>query len=312
MQKENVDEFCVAHTLQHLPPTSSKVLSAIAALQDQAVVETDLLLQATKVSAEVMDRALWDLECAGLVRCLTNDFNGKSSYTVVALATPAARELARKYRWEPDFARACSEYFRVNPGAATDDPLLNDLVQRNPRDVRGMSADERQELLRRISRARGKRISPEIELLIFQLEAECHRHSDNIITARDMYTEAAEKLLNSKLSLGAIRYQEILLEAATVAKQSGTSTLNLNRAAKYLEAVKPFREQDLRVFATLAEVYALLGDDSRHKENHERARQILDEEATQLSFTMREKAEAALLRAETTIDRRRVDRTRRF
>jgi len=312
MHKEDVDEFCVAHTLQNLPPTSSKVLSAIGALQDQCVVETDLLLQATRVSAEVLDRALWDLECAGLARCLINDYDGKSSYVIVPLAVPAARDLARKYRWEPDFAKACSEYFRVNPGAPTDDPLLNDLVQRNPRDVRGMSADERQELLRRIARAKGKRPSLEIEVLMSQLEAECHRHSDNIITARDIYTQAAEKLLSSNLSLGAVRYQEVLLEAATVVKQSGTSSVNLNRAARYLEAIKPFTEQHLRVFATLAEIYALLGDDSEYKENQERAREILDAEATQLSFAMRDKAEAALLRAETTIDRRRVDRTRGF
>ena len=246
------------------------------------------------------------------MRCLTNDFDGKSSYTVVPLATPAARDLARKFRWEADFAKACNEYFRLNPRAVTDDPLLNDLVQRNAREVRGMSADEKNELLRRIGRAKGKKGPVEIDLLILQLEAECHRHSDNIITARDLYIQAAEKLLNSNLPLKSMRFQDILLEAATVVKQSGTSTLNLKRAARYLEAIRSSTEQHLRVSATLAEIYALLGDYSKYRANYDSARKTLDGERAELSFAVRDKAEAALQRAETTIDGRRVDRTRGF
>ena len=48
-----------------------------------------------------------------------------------------------------------------------------------------MTAEQRQELLARIKRSKGKRMPIEVKLLIVQLEAECYRHSDAIITARD-------------------------------------------------------------------------------------------------------------------------------
>jgi hypothetical protein len=296
--KQNIDEFCVAHTLQNLPPTSSRALSAIAALQDQTVVGIDLLLRATGVLPDVLEKALWDLECAGLIRTVVDDLEGKSSYTVVLLAVSAARELARKYRWEAGFARACTKYFTINPRPSSDDPLIDDLARRNPRDVRGMGTEVRQELLRRIQRSKGKMMPLEIKLYIGQLEAECHRHSEEILTARDVYIQASEELLKSSLGLNNIRMQEMLVEAATVVKQSGISSANLRCAAKYLEAVAPFSEQTLRVFSTLAEIYALLGQEDKYRNNRDKARTILDEEGAQLSYAVREKAEAALERAE--------------
>jgi hypothetical protein len=270
--KQNIDEFCVAHTLRNLPVASSMVLSAVAALQDKTIVGIDLLLRATGVSAEVLEKALWDLECAGLVHTLVDDLDGTSSFRVVALAVPAARELARNKHWEPKFAKACTEYFASNPHPSTDDPLINDLARRSPRDVRNMGTDEKQELLRRVERSKTKKMPIEIKLHMLQLEAECHRHSANIITARDLYAEASEELLKSDLGLNNIRFQEILLEAATVIRQSGISFTNLRSAAKYLEAVAPFSEQRLRVFSTLAEIYALLGHEDKYRDNHDKAR----------------------------------------
>jgi hypothetical protein len=58
------------------------------------------------------------------------------------------------------------------------------------------------------------------------------------------------------------------------------------------------------VFATLAEIYALLGLEEKYKENRDKARKILDEEGLQSSFGVRERSEAALERAETRIERK--------
>lgn len=300
--KQNIDEFCVAHTLRNLPAASILALAAIAALQDKMTVGINLLLRATGVSAEVLERALWDLECAGLICTQTDDLDGSSSFIVVPLTVPAARELARKSHWEQRFAKACTDCFATSPHPPTDDPLINDIAQRSARDVRNMTAEQRQELLGRIKRSKGKRMPIEVKLLIVQLEAECYRHSDAIITARDLYVEASEELLKSKIGLNNARLQEILLEAATVVKQSGISYANLRCAAKYLEAVAPFSEQRLRVFSTLAEIYAMLGREDLYRDNRDKARKILDEERFQLSYAAREKSEAALDRAEMKIE----------
>ena len=167
-----------------------------------------------------------------------------------------------------------------------------------------MNSDARQELMRRIERVRTKKMSSEADLYVLQLEAECCRHSDDILTARDLYSQAADRLLTLGLPLGKIRYQDLLLEAATVLKQSGPVAANLKKAVKYLEAIGPFATQDLRVFATLAEMYAMLGNEERYRIFYEKARAKLESDGDSLSYRTREAAENALSRAEACIGRR--------
>lgn len=299
---QTIEVFCIDHTLRNLPISAQKILAAVAALQGQIDVEADLLLQTTGLSAEILDRDTWDLRCAGLLQSATDYVDGKSFYSVVPLAVRAAREIGKKHRWEGAFAKACISYAQLHTGGVGNDPLLTDLLERQPREVRYMKPDERHELVRRIQRAREKKIDLQTDVALLQLEAECERHLDNILTARDLYSEAADKILKSKMSLENIRNQEVLLEAATVVKKSGTSTNNLKRSANYLEAIVSFSEQTLRVFATLAELHAALGDEAKYETYRTKARTELDREATQLSFRTRDAAEAALSRAEEIMD----------
>jgi hypothetical protein len=295
---QSIEFFCVDHTLKALPASARKVLSAIAALQDQIDVDAALVAQSTGIHAEVLEKDLWDLQCSGLVRSVTEDVEGRCFYSVVPLAVNAARDLARRNRWESAFARACATYTRENPELSSDDPLLTDLTRRSARDVRYLSDEEREELQRRIERVKSKKMSVEAELIILQLEAECCRHSDSILTARDLYTQAAEKLLTSKMPLDKSRYEDILLEAATVLKQSGPVAANLKKAVKYLESISSFASQDLRVFAMLAEMYAMLGNQERYQVFRERAKRKLESEGDALSFRAREQADNALTRAD--------------
>jgi len=182
---------------------------------------------------------------------------------------------------------------KANPEQSSDDPLLADLVRRSPREVRQMTPEEREALKVRIDRVKVKKMSPEAALALLQLEAEYYRHSGNMLTACDLYSQAADRLLSFKLRLDRTRHQEILIEAATVLKQSGAVAANLKRAVKYLETISSITTQDLRVFAMLAEMHALLGNDERYHLFCEKARNKLDTGGAALSFHLRELAESA-------------------
>lgn len=299
---QSIELFCVDHTLKQLPASARKVISAIAALQDQVDIDAALIAQATSLSPETLEKDLWDLECSGLVISLTEEVDGKCLYSVVPLAVSAAREMARRSHWESGFAKACLAYTKENPEQSSDDPLLSDLTRRNPRDVKHMNVEAREELKRRIERVKSKKMSIEAEVAILQLEAECYRHSENILTARDIYSQAAEKLIGSGVPLDKGRHQDILLEAATVLKQSGPVATNLKRAVRYLEAIVSFATQDLRVFAMLAEMYAMLGNQERYAIFYAKGRKKLEAEGDLLSYWVREAADNALNRAETMME----------
>lgn len=301
---QSIELFCVDHTLRELPSSARKVISAIAALQDQIDMDSALIAQATSLSAEVLEKDLWDLQCSGLVISLTEELDGKCLYSVVPLAVNAARELGRRNHWESAFAKACLAYTKENPEQSSDDPLLADLTRKNPREVKYMTPEAREELRRRIERVKPKKMSIASEVIVLQLEAECYRHSENILTARDKYSQAAEKLLSSGLPLDNPRHQDILIETATVLRQSGPVATNLKRAVRYLEPISAFATQDLRVFAMLAEMYAMLGNQERYTVFYEKGRSKLEAEGDLLSFRVREAADSALSRAETIMDGR--------
>jgi hypothetical protein len=299
---QSVEVFCVDHTLKNLPASARKVLSAIAALQDQIDVDGTLIGKATALSADVLEGDLWDLQCAGLVRSVTEEMKGKCLYSVVPLAVNAARELARQQRWEAGFAKACATYTRENPEQSSDDPLLIDLTRRNPREIKNMTDGERQELRRRIDRVKSKTMSIESKVVITQLEAECYRHSESILTARDLYSQAANILLGSGLPLDRNRYQDVLIEAATVLKKSGAVAANLKKAVTYLEPISAIAVQDLKVFAMLAEMYALLGNRERYELFHQKGRSKLESEGDLVSYWVRDAADNALTRAEAIME----------
>lgn len=300
---QNIELFCIDHTLKTLSSSARKIVSAIAALQNQIEVDTALIIHATGLPADVFEQSLWDLQCSGLVRSVTDEVDGRCVYSVVRLAMNSARELARKHHWEAGFAKACSAYTtRSAPGESSEDPLITDLAGKSPRDIRYMTDDERNQLLARIQRIKAKKMSAESELAILQLEAECYRHSDNILTAKDRYCQAADKLIKSGLPLEKARNQDILLEAATVLKQSGSVFANLTRAVRYLEAISSFAIYDLRVFGMLAEMHAMLGNEDRSAIFHGKLRAKLDSEEDVLPYKAREAAESALTRAEMLLE----------
>jgi hypothetical protein len=301
---QSIELFCVDHTLKALPASARKVISAIAALQDQIDMDATLIAQATSLPLDVLEKDLWDLQCSGLVISLTEELDGKCLYSVVPLAVNASRELGRRSHWESGFAKACLAYTKENPEQSSDDPLLTDLSRKNPRDVKYMTAETREELRRRIERVKPKKMSVETEVVILQLEAECYRHSESILTARDIYSHAAEKLLSSGLPLDTARHQDILVEAATVLRQSGPVATNLKRAVRYLEPISSFATQEIRVLAMLAEMYAMLGNQERYTIFYERGRKKLEAEGDLLSYRVREAADNALGRAEAIMDGR--------
>jgi len=104
---KNIELFCVDNTLHSLSETARKVVSAIAALQDQIDVDGALIRKATSLSADLLEKNLWDLECSGLVRSVAEELSGKCVYSVVPLAISPARELARRFHWEACFVKAC-------------------------------------------------------------------------------------------------------------------------------------------------------------------------------------------------------------
>jgi hypothetical protein len=104
--REEVESFCVGHTLLHLSFAARKVLSAIATTQDQIEVTPECLERVAGTLTAELETSLYELECAGLVSIAVDDRSGQTTFTTVPLATEPARGLARQNDWESSFYRS--------------------------------------------------------------------------------------------------------------------------------------------------------------------------------------------------------------
>jgi len=164
--------------------------------------------------------------------------------------------------------------------------------------IRAMTREEMGVLLTRIARARSAATGFELELL--HLEAECHRHLGNIITADDLYCRAAEQVLSSTEYPRRDRFQKLLIEAATVARQRGSMTQQVSsKIVRYLEILPDHTLAPLRISTMLLEAHARLGEGEKYQDCRAEVEAILREQGETLAPRQRELAEAALARAET-------------
>jgi hypothetical protein len=306
LPQDDIETFCVAHTLSHLPPFAQRLLAAMAATDGQLELVPDCLESVSGITGHQFEYALYELETAGLSTSQINDETGQITFNVTPLATGPAREMARKNHWESDFARGLKDFSLGRSTSKIADPLTRDLLDFDPRKLERMSQDERDNLKRRIDRAISHPHAFKIELT--SLKAECERHSGNVISADDLYRTAADEIL--KLTpITDERYQKILLEAATVAKLRSFTEPQLRRAIKYLEVVQSSSFSTLRVLGTLAELSAMVGDSEAYNQYKLRVTNLRDRERPRFSVSQISALNDALTRADDAINARRTARS---
>src|SRR6185437_8462945 len=193
--RDDIETFCVGHTLQTISRSALKVVAAIAATEEQVELTPHCLERVSGTAGAALEGALYELESAGLISSSVNDESGQVVFSMVPLATVAAREIARKYHWEEEFARGLREFTVSFGPTQVPDPLIRDLIDFDPRTLKRMGIDEIDDLRRRVERANKRQHTHRVELKA--LAAECERHSHNIITADDLYKDAADEIVAS-------------------------------------------------------------------------------------------------------------------
>ncbi len=293
---EELEAFCVAHTLRNLSQDAIDVLASIAASQDQIDVDTPCIVAVSAKRPDLVDMALYELESAGLITVAVDPDSGRSTYGVVQLAIGPIRDLMRKEAMEARLASRLRAHIQ-RPPLAKAEPLVRYLIDINPASVRLMEPPDIRELLERIERARKAAGAFDLELL--HLQAECERRLERPITADELYGRAAERVLQNPELIRNERFQQLLLEAATVAIGGG-SQAQMRRAVRYLEALPDHWISPLRVPGLLAIAYAHLGDVENCRQYCEILRERLDEDGGYTEH-QREQAEAALSRVDRTL-----------
>jgi len=79
LPKDDLEAFCVSHTLQNLVPYAQDVLMAIAAIVGQTEADLATLTAVAAKEADAVDAALYELECAGLVTVASSPMTGTQS-----------------------------------------------------------------------------------------------------------------------------------------------------------------------------------------------------------------------------------------
>ncbi len=293
---EELEAFCVAHTLSNLPVSAQKVLGAMVAVKQQTEATVECLSQTSRVTGSTLDQALFELECAGLVSAHVNDQTGLVTYLLAPLAEAPASELARKMGWESEFTANLNKHIKRAAVSIPDDPLIRDLVGIDPRNLRDMSKEEIGQLEGRLDRAL-PRASAKHSIYLRALKAECERQLDNPISADKLYQECAEEILKSSDTQKDARLGAILLEAATVAKARSHSQPQIRRAISYLEAIQQTSFASLRVLGMLTELYAMVGDRGSYEKYRRRVTHLRDSNPGRFSQSQLAALEEALHRA---------------
>jgi hypothetical protein len=284
----------VAHTLQHLSEAAVKALAGSAVIQSSGAVTLDCLGRVVGLDCKKLELALHELECSGLMNVAVDQDSGTVTYSVAQMAVVPTRELARKRGWEASYTDNLKRFLRERGGDPPRDSLLRELLEIKPQGIRAMLDYEKQDLLQQLNRVRNRFPAYDIELA--HLEAELHRQLGNLTTADDLYGQAADKVLKTPEKLGKERYQALLLEAATVAKQAGATTQRLNRAVGYLEKILNYQTGALRVSGMLAEFSGILGEGAKFNKYAERVRRLVQERNLTPNHPQRIQAEAAVER----------------
>lgn len=262
VDRRELETFCVAHTLGTLEPQAQRILGAILATAGACDATNECIRITSGVPESTVERALWDLECSGMVRVVTDE-DGVTTFAIAPMAERPAAELARKNGWESEYVRNLRSFVelqRQETRETTDSPLIRDLLSMQAGRTQDYTTQEKEELIARIDRAL-PRCPQEHMLKLKHLKAECHRHLDSPISADDLYRECADSILaQGPVKTFEIDKIRILLEAATVAKARAQTESQIRRAISYLQAVEHTQFAHLRVLGMLTEFHAILGD----------------------------------------------------
>ena len=265
LDKRDLENFCVAHTLGNLEKETQKVLGAIVAISDTTASVDECIQKTSGVNESVLEQALWELECAGLIFANT-DLDGITNFSVAPLAERPASELARKEGWEGEYVHNLRSFVRGQDNTPPESPLVRDLLKFEPHRIQLLSKDEKNELITRIERTLTK-TTQWYAVKLKWLRAECERHLENLVTADELYRECAESVLDDKkaTSVSSIDRAKILLEAATVAKLRAATEQQFRRGVQYLEAIGDPEFAPKRVLGMLTEFYAILGEKEKYQ-----------------------------------------------
>ena len=120
-----LEDFCVAHTLGILDPQTQRVLGAILAIEGVSDASAECIQHTSGVAESVVELALWELECSGLVFAATDE-GGITVFSVAPLAERPASDIARIKGWESEYVQNLRSYLKSHRDEFPDSPLVRD------------------------------------------------------------------------------------------------------------------------------------------------------------------------------------------
>ncbi|MBE3063432.1 MAG: putative DNA binding domain-containing protein [Spirochaetes bacterium] len=302
-----IEEFCVGHTLGAIGEQAQRVLASIPAIMGTGAEATFGCIEATtQLPRAEIDAALYELECAGLAHQSSGDKSGDIVFGISRLAEGPAAELGRTRGWEREYAASLRRFISV-PTAQPVDPLLRDLLSFPLWGIKGLTTDERADMIRRIARAQD-RCPKEQRWMLLARRAECERHLQNPVTADDLYRSACDAILTAgPIGNGDKEKITVLLEGATVACHRAKTTDLIARAVCYLTAIEQTDFTPLRTLGMLAELHALLGEHDRFEQYRKRALEHLRQSRRRYSAAQLNAFEGAMARGAESVRPRAAD-----
>lgn len=291
----DLESFCIAHTLGHIPEPAPKVLAAIIAAKGVVEATEELLHRVAGVPDAELESALYELECAGLVTVGTRD-DGAATFSAASLAEAPTSELARRLGWEREHADRIRSLVNSPAPASEVPPAMRDLLATSATFIKSYTSDERRALVDRLVRAL-QRCPEGLRPRLMALRAECERHEGNTVTADELYAKAADGVLSTVDPRLDRHRGAILLEAATVALNRGRTRHAAARALGYLEAVQDATVNQARLLGMLTEAAAIVGDRAKQLDYARRAEQYLNVHRREMSEVQIAQMKAALERA---------------
>jgi hypothetical protein len=278
---KQIEDFCVSSTLTSLGKEAQRTLGSILAIDNAPDSSMDCIQHVANVDQADIEGVLFDLECSGMLNVVTNE-TGVTTYSVAPMARRLAAELARNNGWEVDYVQRLKQFARWGR-PSTESPLIRDILALRPANIRLLNTQEKEEVVKRIGRALSS-ANPSDRIRLIWLKAECARHLQQLVTADDTYTEAAEAVLTNPQSLPDEERWHLLLEAATVARARAVNRYQIDKAIRFLKAAESTEAENTRLIGMLAELYGSIGDRKAFTEYAEKAKQLLEEEDPEGTF----------------------------
>jgi hypothetical protein len=273
---KQIEDFCVSSTLDSLGLESQKVLGAILVIDNPKEATANCIQHVAAVDELDMDLLLWDLECSGMLSAATDE-NGITTYSVSPMAQRLTSDISRQRGWERDYVARLKQYAMTAESSVEESPLVRELLSIKPISIRVFSESDRQETVRRIDKAIGSASAADTVRLLWR-KAECARHSGQVVTADEIYTDCANRVLATMELLPVEERWHMLLEAATVARTRAVSRFQVQKAINYLEAAEPIEPDNSRLVGMLAELYGMMGDRNKYNTYKLKADTILQDE----------------------------------